>query len=145
MLIGCCNFNENILSRELNLGMLRVNDGWQRTDDTVGVIDNRINRRIADNVEIFAKMLIVLHAPDKSCSASSSGYHATALPTYTVEFHQGIAIQFNSLVEGNKFDIFMGQCLISEWALDRIQVMGAHRSKCSLTEKSGRSMSYACS
>lgn len=48
------------------------------------------------------------------------------MKTYGVEFHQGVAVHFLSLVERNKLDILVGQCFVSERTLDSVQIVSTH-------------------
>jgi len=45
---------------------IRVDDGWHAEHPILAVVDDRINGRIADDREVFAKMSIGLRAGSQS-------------------------------------------------------------------------------
>lgn len=60
MLISGGDFDQNILGVESNLGVIRVDDGRERTHSALGVKDNRVDRRVANDMKELAEMLILL-------------------------------------------------------------------------------------
>lgn len=60
MFVSSGDFDKDILSRELDLGMFRVDDRREGAYNAVGIIDNGVDRRVADNVQVSTKVFIVL-------------------------------------------------------------------------------------
>lgn len=60
MFVGSSDFDKDVLCRELDLGVFRVDDGWKGAYDTVGIKDDGVDRGVADDVKVFIKMFVVL-------------------------------------------------------------------------------------
>lgn len=104
------NLNKDILGVEGNLGVVAVDDWWQRADCPVLVEDDGVYGRVPDNVEITSQVLVVL-----------------------VKLHQPLAIHLLRLVERNEGNLLWLERLVGEGALDGIQVVGAHGDESPLT------------
>jgi hypothetical protein len=75
------DLDEHILRFQCDLAVIAVDDGWQREDSPVRVIDDRVDWRVADDVQESAEMLVFLRA------VRTNGLHTTQRPTYVVELH----------------------------------------------------------
>lgn len=59
-LVEGCNFNEDILGVQTDLGVISIDDGGKRANGSVGVEDGRVNSGVADNVKILAQVPVLL-------------------------------------------------------------------------------------
>lgn len=54
------DLNENVLGVKRNLRLIAVDDGRERANGAVSVEDDGVYRRVANNVEIAAEILVFL-------------------------------------------------------------------------------------
>lgn len=54
------NLNENIGRIQRDLGVIAVDDGGKRADSPLRVVDDRVYRRVANDVKILAQLLMSL-------------------------------------------------------------------------------------
>lgn len=59
-LINSCDLNEDILGIKGNLRVITINDGWQRANGSLRVVDDRVDWRVPDDMEEFAQVLVFL-------------------------------------------------------------------------------------
>lgn len=59
-LVKTGHFDEDILSVDGNLRMVSVDDRRQRADSAIRVIDDGVDRRVPDNVQVFTQVLVFL-------------------------------------------------------------------------------------
>ena len=52
--------DEDVPSAQGNLAVFRIDDRWHREDAVLRVVDDRIHRRIADDVQVPRKVLLSL-------------------------------------------------------------------------------------
>lgn len=107
MFVSGGDFDQNVLGVESNLGVIRVDDGRKRTDSTLGIENNGVDGRVANDVKELAEMLILLQN-QLLLSAILSSYnphvdHSQQLTAY---------ISINSL-PSTSFSLFKGTNLMS--------------------------------
>ena len=59
-LVGCGDFNEDVLGVERDLAVISVDNWRQREDCSVGIVDYGVYWRVADDMEETAEMLVFL-------------------------------------------------------------------------------------
>lgn len=59
-LIKRSNFDKDILGVQANFRMITVDNGRKRTDGSVGIVDDRVDGRVANDMEILAQVLVFL-------------------------------------------------------------------------------------
>lgn len=59
-LIKCGNFDKNILGVEANFRMVTVDNGRKGTDGFVGIVDGRVDGRVANDMEVLAQVFVFL-------------------------------------------------------------------------------------
>lgn len=64
-LIGSCNINEDVASVESDFGMFRVDDGGHRKNSLLRVVDDWVDWRALDDMQITGKMFLVLATCDQ--------------------------------------------------------------------------------
>jgi hypothetical protein len=108
--------------------MLRIYDGREGKHTIFLVIDDRVDRRIADDGQIFSQMTIRLCAPSESTNESS----ITLKSTYFVDRHQLFSSVRLRLVQWDELYVLRGLGLVAEWRRDGIQIVRANGSELSL-------------
>lgn len=59
-LVSRSHFDEDVGSVHRDLGVVAVDDRRQRANGAVGVVDDRVDRGVADDVQILAQLLVLL-------------------------------------------------------------------------------------
>lgn len=86
--------------------MITVDDWRQGANSPVLVINDWVDRGVADNMKVFPKILIVL-----------------------IELHQSIAVHYFLLVKRSEGNFTWRKRFIGERAFNGIKVMSSHRYK----------------
>jgi len=95
-----CDFNENIGGVQADLGAIAVDNRGQGANIPLRVVDNWVNWRVANDGQVLAQLLVLF-----------------------VEVHQFLTVHLLGLVQRSELDVLRGLCLISEGALDSIQIV----------------------
>lgn len=103
---GVCggDFYQDILGIEGDLGVVTVDDGRKREDGSAGVVDDWIYGRIANNVKIATKVLVLV-----------------------VELHQLPSVHLLSLIKGHEVDLLRREGLVGEGTLYGVEIVGTDR------------------
>ena len=96
--------NQHIFGRQLDFGMIAVDDGRQAHDASLAVVQNRVDGRVTDDWQEFRQTAIRL-----------------------VERHQLLTIHLVLLIQRNERTVFWGKRLVCEWALQRVQIVRSNR------------------
>mmetsp|Transcript_32791 Transcript_32791/g.84685 ORF Transcript_32791/g.84685 Transcript_32791/m.84685 type:complete len:206 (+) Transcript_32791:1736-2353(+) len=104
--IGGRALNENILRRHRDLRVIAVDNRRKGKHDTVGILDDGVDRRVADDRQVVAEVRVLF-----------------------VELHQGRCFEALLLVQRNKLDIFRGKSIIGEGALDGVKIVCTNRDE----------------
>ena len=126
-LVEGSNLDENVLSVQGDLRMVAVDDGRQGANCPLRIVDDGVDRGVANNVKVSTQVLVFLFT---DVSIYPNLPHMQ-LP-YLVEGHQLLSVHFLGLVQRNKFDVFRRQGLVGERSLYRIQVVSTDRNERSL-------------
>lgn len=125
-----CDLNENIGGVHANLGVVTVDDRGQGADRPVRVVNHGVDRRVANDMQILAQLLVFLSRIVR--------IRISLIPktlTYLVEGHQLLAVHLLGLLQRDKLDVLGRQSLIREGTFNGVQVMGANGYKGPLTRQ----------
>lgn len=110
--IGGGDLDEDVGRVESDLGVLAVNDGRERADYAVGVVDDGVHRGVADDVQETAQVLV--------------GF---------VEGHEFLAGHFLGLVERDELDVLGREGFVCEGALDGVEIVSSDGDERSVTSQ----------
>lgn len=119
-----CDLNQDIGGVHADLGVITVDDRGQRADRPLRVVDHGVDRRVADDMQILAQLLVFLLRIVR--------IRISPIPqalTYLVEVHQLFAVHLLGLLQRDKLDVLGRQSLVREGALNGVQVMGTNGYK----------------
>ncbi|KAI5302025.1 hypothetical protein KEM55_001353, partial [Ascosphaera atra] len=94
---------EHVGRVQADLGVVAVDDRWQRAYRSLAVVDHRVHGALPDDVQVLAEVLVLF-----------------------IEGHQLLAVHALGLVQGRELDVLGRARLVREGALDGVEVMRAN-------------------
>lgn len=131
-LVGGCHLDEDVGSVHRDLGVVAVDDRRQRANGAVGVVDNRVDRGVTDDVQIFTQLLVLLLKSLVTVQFLDF-WGVEIRGTYLVEGHQFFSIHLLGLVQGSEFNVLGREGLVGERTLDSVEVVSTNGNQSSLT------------
>ncbi len=101
-LVNSSSIDEDVLRVERDLRVVRVDNGWHTQHLSVAIVDDGVDGRITNDVQVPRKMLVTF-----------------------VELHHLTGIVLLLLVERSELDLFGRKGFVAERSLDGVQVMRA--------------------
>jgi hypothetical protein len=110
--------NENVSGVDSYLAVLRVYDGREGKHTIFPVINDRVDRGVANNGQVFCQMTIRL-------SYASMRILCRSHIAYFIDRHQFFCSVRSCLVQGDEFYVLGRLGLVAEWRRDGIQIVRA--------------------
>mmetsp|Transcript_47350 Transcript_47350/g.78863 ORF Transcript_47350/g.78863 Transcript_47350/m.78863 type:complete len:306 (+) Transcript_47350:750-1667(+) len=104
--VGGGDLDKDVLGVEGDLGVVTVDDGWQRQDDVLAVIDDRVRRKIPDQREEGLQVQVRVE-----------------------ESHELLTVDDLGAVERGKLDLLGGEGLVGKGALDGVEIVRSDRDE----------------
>lgn len=60
-LVESSDLNENVLGVQADLGMVTVDNGRQRANSLLGVVNDWVDWAVSNDVQVFAQLLMLLY------------------------------------------------------------------------------------
>lgn len=99
--VGSGHLNEDVCGVHRDLRVVTVDDGRQRADSSVGIVNYWVDRGVTDDMEILAQLLVLLLESLALLRFQWLKYESTCL----VEGHQLLSIHLLGLVQRGELDI----------------------------------------
>lgn len=126
--VGSGHLNEDVCGVHRDLRVIAVDDGRQRADGSIGVVNDWVDGGVTDDVKILAQLLVFLLELLVLLLFQRLKYESTCL----VESHQLLSIHLLGLVQRSELDILGWQGLVGERTLDGVKIVSPDGNERSL-------------
>ena len=116
-LVRCCDLNEHVLRIQCDLAVVSVDDRRQRQNGAVCVVNDGVDGRIPDDVQVAAKVLVLL------LWGQLHGSSGAFVSTNLVKLHKLLRVHLLCLVERDELNLLRLESLVCEGALDRCHLL----------------------
>jgi hypothetical protein len=104
--------------------VFRVNDWRHRKHAIEFIVNDRVYRCVADDVQVAAEVLVAL-----DICLSQGSVSEKLVGAYLIQGHELLSCIFLIFVQRGEFDIFGWPCFISERRDDSVEIMSPDRDK----------------